>query len=393
MKDQFRSQTASFLIGDRSVVAEIERSGNWEAVLRLCVAWNMAPLFCKRVEESGAALPASCAAWTNKLSMAALLQTGKSLKSGLDSLALLEERSIPCAGFKGLASIAYLYGTESGERGLRDVDILVPAAEAKPAVEALLAHGYRLSIEAPVERYMDFVRRSPGSAGNEAISLFNEKGGGVDVHWRLGSASRLPLLEEAQKAKILNRAVPVVSPRHSIVLAAHHALRNNFDADKMFRDVLDFDSWRARVEETLDGADLLELASGANLTVALLALEQIAALSRGGAAGWLAPVGKAEDCRKAEDLAKLYFHQLQFGPVNADLVHLASPFAFLRTGVAAVTGWKHFRNTMEQMDASHGAPETLGQRLRRFARAAPQFPVRRWGQLRTLATMKRQLTS
>lgn len=393
MKDQFRCQTAALLIGDRSVAAEIERSGNWEAVLRLSVAWNMVPLFCKRVAESGATLPASCTAWTTKLSMAALLQTGRSLKSGLDALALLEERAIPCAGFKGLASIAYLYGTESGERCLRDVDILVPAADAKPAAEALLGAGYRLSIEAPLDRYMDFVRRSPGSAGNEAISLLNDKEGSVDLHWRLGSVSRLQLLPEAQKMTVLNRSVPVVSPRHSIVLAAHHALRNNFVADKMFRDVLDFDGWRESGYQALDAAELLALASEANLAVPLLALEQIAAASRGATASWLAPAAQEEDCAKAQNLAKLYFYQLQFGPVNADLVHLANPASFLRTGAAVVTGWKHFRNTMEQMDASFGAPETLGQRLRRLAQAAPRFPLGRWRQLRTLASLKRQLMS
>lgn len=337
-------------------------------------------------------LPDSCRTRMEQVFFEAFLQTGRCIKSGLDALAMLEDRGIRCAAFKGLASIAYLY-PEPGHRSLGDVDILVHPRDAKIAAEVLLANGYKLSIEGRVEDYVDFVKRSPGSAGNEAITMINEKGGGIDLHWRLGRVDTAVLLAKAQRMNVLNRAAPVTSPQHSCLLTVQHALRNNLVVDKVVRDLIDFDTWRPRFNSHSESLELLQSANGWGLTLPLLAMEKIVCSARGVSDSWLAPHASAPDLRKADDLVELYFHQVRFGALNSDLVYLTDAHPLLQVATAAFAGWTRFRKVMKRMDEAKGVPDTLSGRLRRLIAAVRHLPVRRWRQVRTMAMAKQRLMS
>jgi hypothetical protein len=199
-------------------------------------------------------------------------------------------------------------------------------------------------------------------------------------------------LAEVQRVRVLSKEAPVISPRHSLLLAVHHALRNDFVADEMVRDLLDFSAWMEILGPKGEGASLLQAAKGWGLQVPALAMEQIVTRIRATPATWLAPHASAGDQRKAASLAELYFHQVEAGALNTDLVYLTDPKPLLQIMTGVVSGWSRYRAMMKGMDTANGnADATLGARLRSLMRAATHLPARRWRQVRALASAKQEV--
>ncbi len=389
LQGNLRCQTLRFLFGNHAIAAKFEQEQLWNSVIRLCLEWNVAPWLRKNIAECGARLTEVSQGDLDRAYFGSGLMTARSIKSGLDAIALLEINSIPCAGFKGIASIAHLYGIESGLRSMHDVDIVIAPGHKQEALDLLLANGYRPDIEIAVHDYTEFVRKSPGSGGNQAIGMTNARGGCIDLHWQLSGIDTEGLLARAVQIKSLGRTTRVVSPIDSMLLSVHHALRNNFAVDRMLHDVIDFEGWRERFREKSETAELLEYAARWKLTAPLLAMEKISSATRGFAADWLIPHATGEELRQAEDMAELFAHQVRSGTLREDLVYLSDPRTLLGIATAATSGWNRFRTTMKRMDEAKGAPETLLTRLGRLLSAIPQVGPGRWGQLRRLARAKR----
>lgn len=395
MTGALRGCIIQLLLGDLSAaqraVEEIDRLAAWDSVITLANDWKVLPQLRQKLGKSVARLPEESRIRLQDLLSQAFVRTARCISGGADALAMLESRAIPCAAFKGVATLAYLY-TGPGQRTLQDVDILVRPEQWQKALELLEANGFVRSVGGTLDEYLAFVHHSPGSAGNEAISLSHDQGTAVDLHWRLGRLDPEILLTQVQRATILGKTVPVVAPRHSLLLTVHHALRNDFVSDEIVRDLLDFHAWLEVLGPACEASGMLQAAATWGLASSLLAMERIVAAIRGVPAAWLAPHASAADLRKAADLAELYFHQVQFGALNTDLVYLSDPQPLLQVLAGAVAGWSRYRTMMKGMEKANGSADaTLYGRLQRLAKAVRQLPVRRWRQVRALASAKQEV--
>ena len=401
MSTGLRHRAVDFLLGEvpaaQRVASEIESSPGsgeaWTGIIELCADWKVLPRLRERLGESEARLPAHCRARLQQLLSQDFVYTARCVNGGADALGLLEAWAIPCAAFKGLAAVALLYPGPERRRTLHDVDILIRGESLRPALEVLEANGYHRSLEGPLDEYIAFVQNSPGSAGNEAVSMSNHQGATIDLHWRLGRLDPAVLLGDIRRCVVLNKPVPVIAPVHSLLLTAHHSLRNDFVADEMMRDLLDFSAWLDLLDSDAERSCVVATAREWGLAGAVLAMERIVSMARGGRPTVLAPIAASGDLRNGTDLAELYFHQLQFGPLNTDLVYLADPNPLFQVLAGAASGWSRYRAIMKDMEILNGSAElTLRGRLRRLAAAARRLPARRWRQVRTLAAAKQDVS-
>jgi hypothetical protein len=372
----------------RRAAAEIASRGQFRALLELCGQWKLLAGLEARLKSLNVALPEAERAELAQRTQPAFVQTMLCLRAGAIALAALERSSIQCAGFKGLAALAFLYPGPRN-RTLQDVDVLIRSRDVEAALRALEEAGFKRSPETPWAEYLAFVRNSPGTAGNEAVSLRDEKGGAVDLHWRLGGLDVETLLASAAPLDFLNRPLPMLSAGHSMLLSVHHALRNDFVPGDIARDVSDFAYWQALLTETGGWQTVGPDAERWGLSAACVALTRIVAeLRETPAAEPPLRVSRSQDSA-ARQLSDFYFHQLSAGPINTDLTYLASPRPVVQVLRGLTSGWKSYRDLMRQSEESNGeASLPLRARLWNLVKASAAVRPGRWRQLRALARAK-----
>jgi hypothetical protein len=373
--------------------AEIELRGQWEVVLNLCAEWKLLAALDARLAMSAVAPPPEAAAALARRTQPAFVQTMLCVRAGSIALAALEGAGIPCAGFKGLAALAYLYPSPRS-RTLQDTDVLIHPHDVERALAVLETAGFTRYPECPWEEYVAFVRNSPGTAGNEAVSLRDEKGGAVDLHWHLGILDVETLLGGAATVRVLNQTLPLMSARHAMLLSVHHALRNDFVPGDIGRDVCDFARWQPLLAKRSEWPAAAEDAGRWGLSGACGALALIVAELQG-AADAAPPLALSRDDRaEARDLASFYFEQLRSGAVNTDLAYVASARPLLQVASGLAGGWSRYRAMMRQFELANGeASPSLGARLWNLVRSLGRLSPNRWRQLRALARAKDRIVA
>jgi hypothetical protein len=362
--------------------------GEWPAFFDLCAQWKLLAGLESRIAILGIALPAPERAELSRRTQPAFVQTMLCVRSGAIALSALEHAGIRCAGFKGLAALAYLYpGLRS--RTLQDTDILIHPNDVEAALTILEANGFNRSPESPWEDYVAFLRNSPGTAGNEAVSLRDQRGGAVDLHWHLGTLGVETLLAGANPMTILDRSLPLVRAGHGMLLSVHHALRNDFVPGDIARDVSDFAHWQKLLGETNQWQTIAADAAQWGLTAACAALAEIVARLRE-TPKTEAPLPLTRSDRAvAQQLADFYFRQLLAGPVNTDLAYVTGtrPLVQIMTGLAG--GWKAYRNQMRISEESNGELSLpIHARIWKLGKSLAGLSPRGWRQIRTLARAK-----
>lgn len=375
---------------EASAADAVAAAAAWPSVIHSCRRWNVLPALAATIQRGHLRLPAAEAAAVTREAAVDVLRTKVCLRAGCDALRLLADEGIPAVAFKGAAVIAVLHhgGTQ---RVLKDLDILI-GADTMPAALALLqAHGYRRSVgTGDLAEYVAFLQNSPGAAGNEAVSLTIRPGADLDLHWKLGRIDVAELLNTARQGDMMGRQVPIVRPAFGLLLSVHHSVRNDFVPDHVARDVLDCTGWFALLaEDPIECAIAREHADRWGLGVAVAAMGLIVR-HFGHEVRWCStgsiPSGAA-------DLADLYLHQLEAGPINTDLAYLGSSRAFRQVLAGAWSGWRRYTDMMRAFEASNGEESlTLWQRLRRLAGAARRLSSREWRQIRALASAKDRLS-
>jgi hypothetical protein len=304
------------------------------------------------------------------------------------ALTALEQSGIRCAGFKGLAALAYLYpGLRN--RTLQDVDVLIRSQDVEAALIVLEEAGFQRSPDVPWSEYVAFLRNSPGTAGNEAVSLRDERGGAVDLHWRLGTLEVETLLSGAGPVQVLNRPLPLMSAGHCMLLSVHHALRNDFVPGDIARDVCDFAHWQAFLHRTGQWTAVSADADRWGLSAACAALAQIVAeLRETPEAESPIPVSRA-DRAAARQLSAFYFHQLLAGPVNTDLAYVTSTRPLMQVLAGLAGGWKQYRDMMRRSEESNGETSfSVHARLWNLSKSLAGLSPSGWRQIRALARAK-----
>jgi hypothetical protein len=373
-----------------SAADAIAAAGAWPAMVTLCRRWNVLPALAATVRRADLLLPAAETTALKREATVEVLRTKVCLRAGADALRLLADADIPAVAFKGFAVIAVLHRGDP-ERMVKDVDILI-SPDAIPSALALLeSHGYRRTVETgTLQEYIAFVQNSPGAAGNEAVSLTIRPGADLDVHWKLGRIDVAELLATSRQVDVLGCKVPVVRPAFGLLLSVHHAVRNDFVPDHIARDVIDCAGWFDLLSE--NPAELIcarEHAERWGLAEAIAAMSLIVQQC-GHEDRWCVtgPVTSG-----AADLATLYFHQLESGPINTDLAYLGSSRPLRQVLAGACSGWRGYKDMMRAFEQSNGEESlTPWQRLRQMAISVWSLSPSEWRQIRALARAKDRLS-
>lgn len=394
-----RELLARFLLsgedGSHAAGAEISRLGQWDRVVSLAARWGVLPPLSGRLSAQRIAVPAGAQEELRTLSTAAFVRSALLARKGVEVMSLLESLEIPAVAFKGLAAMALLYGGPQ-QRIILDVDILTPEEQVAPALSALRSLGFRPIVAGELADYAAFVRHSPGFGGNEAITVCDDWGCAIDLHWSLGAGfGALELLSRSQFAGLLGGCIRVVSPEDSLLLCAHHTLRNNFSPEKSFRDLLDIEAWcdllarRGRLESALQRA----VACG--LSIPLLALGSVRTRFNGGLAAADAvsrfePLMGPGEREAAERVVSLFLLQVRRGDCNPDLVYLLRASDLRRILVGLVSRRRHGRLRRKMEAALEGTARPLPRRFQALVRSLAAVRVSHLRILRALAAAKKQ---
>lgn len=372
----------------QTVAADIETMGAWPSVLRWCNHAKVLPALAARLPLCGGKLPVAQATELQRGLALQFIATTRCLHEGLQALNLLTSSGIPGVGFKGCAVIAQLYRGPQ-DRMLQDVDILINLVDLPAALACLKSQGYRSDIAtSSIDEYIAFVRNSPGAAGNQAVSLVSEAGYAIDLHWKLGSFDSAVVMKTARKIRVLNTEALMVRPALGLLLTVHHAMRNDFVPSEIARDVLDCARWFALMAGDVDEMKVaVDEARRSGLESALGAMSRIV-----GAFGGADPFRQLGTRRTSDDLAALYFHQLDGGAVSTDLGYLLSPFAFKQVFMGMSSGWRRYVDFMKKFESANGEESlSLPRRIGRLAASAVKTAPAQWRQVWSLAAEKNRL--
>jgi hypothetical protein len=359
-----------------------ERS--WRSLADRCEKLRVLPQAMVRTTSESDHLPQADRVAMAHRRIEATASCARRLHFGCRALASLRDAGIAAAGFKGIAAIGRLHQGQPS-RGIGDVDVLVSSTSATRAITALQGAGFRSKVEGlSTEEVIAFARSSPGSAGNESISLVTAEGIEVDLHWKLGAFDVDAALAEASPIRVLGDTVSLVRPGLGLLLSAHHALRNDFVPDEVIRDLLDANGWfRLLAQDPAEAAWADREAKRTGLNVAVETCAAI--LVDSGVADRTEVPSPGSAARALADL----FHDQLARPMNTDLAYLCSVRPGMAILAGLIRGGRRYLRAMRAVERAHGeASLPLHARLGRLISDAWSAPVRRWSQVRTLARAK-----
>jgi hypothetical protein len=286
---------------------------------------------------------------------------------GAEALAALLDAGLPAAAFKGLALVARP-GCGS-LRSMGDVDLLVAEEALEDAIESLAAVGFHLDISGSLEDYKQFIRSAPHFSGNCAVPLIDANGHSLDLHWGFGAMCG-PALDPAAvhsrsvAAEWFGASIRCVSRTDGMLLAAHHAMRENFTPAVTARNLFDIDVLRRDEDgEAIQpeifagaGAPATALAACTMLLDGFAGCERSGALSEG-----LDAALDASALRQARDLVAVFEGQIDAPALNRDVLHLMHGTTLRELLVTAFMHPSRNRRLMADME---GLPTST--RLRSF---------------------------
>jgi hypothetical protein len=184
-----------------------------------------------------------------------LWQAHRTLAAGMSALDTLDSAQVPTMLLKGAAILASR-PAQMGIRPMDDVDILVPRAAARVAIDVLEADGWRgvYGIRHPLGVW-------------HAIDLVRGEHEEVDLHW---SATTVPgddraIWEDARPAKLLERSVLIPSPTFQLLITCVHGVGSHPAPVRWLADALLI----LRSADEIDWVALVDEARARHVTVAL----------------------------------------------------------------------------------------------------------------------------
>ena len=382
-----REDLIQILLGDDGTAAACVRrvtsASGWPDILEVADVWSVVPNLRARLFSLGLDVPEQVRRNLFIRFQRSVAAATRQARRGVRLCRYLEDRGIPAVVFKGLASIAHLYGGAPANRMIKDVDLLIRPGDLAQVLEALQSAGMHREDGGNLGDYLAFVRNSPGFGGNEAITLRGKDQADLDVHWSFGPHTHPDLhadaiVVRAELVTLFGTSIRVVAPADGLMLSAHHSIRETFAADQMLRDVLDTAGWLKLLEQRGRLDEALQRASSCRMDVPVLALAEI--LVRRSGRRRIAPA----DAR-AERLAELFDLQVREGPIEKDFTYLTDAYAFRQIVSGLLGGWKRYRGQMAAFETQlSGQRVALSQRLARRLHQLSHVDVRRWRMLRTL---------
>jgi len=355
----------------------------WPAVAEVAIQWHVGSFLLSRLDSYGGEVPAAVRTLLIHHHRQTFSRSALLAANGARICRVLEDQGIPVIAFKGLGVMAQLYAG-SHERSTRDVDLLVEEENLDSAVAALSAAGLAVEHKGDLATYREKLRELNGMVGNQSVNLHHPDWGDVDLHWRFG---RNPA-EELNPARIFGRSewrplfghqIRVVGPMDGLVLAAHHAIRENFNPATMLRDVLDTQRWLERLEALGEFDAALSHVERCRMAEPVAAIASLL-----GHRGVLERLGNTSASR---DLALLFEMQMSGDSVNRDAQRLLDPREWQkmwRYGIGGVAGY-------QQLMSVHvpGQRVPWAERFGRLGRILGGLKLTKWRRWRALRTLVR----
>jgi hypothetical protein len=363
-----RAAVASRLLSD---------CGQWPRAFALARDWKAIPRLFDRVRTLRVPLQTADATRLKREFLNAYQHSAFRAARAVRAFDCLREAGIRVAAFKGIASIARLYG-DVKHRTIHDADILLAKEDLPGALACLERHGFRRRGAETLVQYQNFVENSPGFAGNQALAVYDARDAEIDLHWEVAS-SGLPveeLLARAGGISFLGSTIPVVDAIDGFLLTVHHAIRDNLAIESVCRDLLDTRLWLDHLRTAGKLEALTVRASTPHCKVPALTLATLIAGYEGpGAADEFAALLSARSTpaerRSSASLGELFRYQLEHGRIRKDvffLVH-ARPWRQIVRGLAR--DWSGYRTSMQTMDTNLGGERPWHTRAAGLVRSMP----------------------
>jgi hypothetical protein len=352
-------------------------SGSWGAAIQLAKTWKVIPRLHERIRALGLRLTPADSATLKAEFLRTYQKSAFRAATAIGAIQALEQAGIPVVAFKGLASIAVLYG-DSKHRAIQDAEILIPRDDLPKVLACLEQKGFKREGPETLAQYVRFVQDSPGFAGNQAVTVCDEHGCEMDVHWELAGSGLRPkdILGRSTKCELMKSTIPVVDARDAFVLTIHHAIRENFAIESVCRDLLDFQRWLRHFRETGRWEQAMTCAAESRCKVAALTMATLVSSYDGAAdstdaAAWLSKVASPSEQRSATSLKELFHYQLSHGRLGKDVFYLvhSRPWRQILRGLA--TDWSGYRRSMQTLEQKLGEKRPLHERVAHLARSMP----------------------
>jgi len=364
------------------------------ASIALAAGWGALPRLRQRVAHLATPPRPELLAEIERLYLDGYVRSVLQIRAAIDVFAAFEREKLPVVAFKGLASLAVLYGSPE-RRVIVDADLLIAEPDLARAVAVLGELGFRAEVTGSLAEYVDFVRHAPGFGGNEELALHNERGCTIDLHWRLGRGfDTQAILDRRRPAALLGCCFPVVCDRDGVLLCAHHSLRNHFSPDRIMRDLFDLELWCDRILKSGAAEDTWREALARGLAVPLLALTSILAEyhpdgAGAGATAGLDQAASPEQRSSAGRLVAFFMVQVREGAFERDLLYLFRWSEWKQILGGILTGGRRHVAMVRSMDtALAGEPTTFAHRMAVLAQSLRRLRPRHIGMLRALARTK-----
>jgi Uncharacterised nucleotidyltransferase len=352
-------------------------NGSWKQALTLARAWNVIPALFARVRSLRLELSIGDSAALRREFLKGYQESANRAAKAIGAICALREAGIPVAAFKGLASMAVLYG-EPKHRTIHDADVLILPQDLLKALACLEQKGFTRTGQETLAEYVRFVENSPGFAGNQAVALYSDEGGEIDLHWGLAGSGLLTeeILGRAVTAPLMDSTIPVVHANDGFLLTVHHAIRENLAIDSVCRDLLDVRAWCSYLRDTgrLEAAMKWAALSGcrvSSLAVTSLVASYDETTAAGQAAEWLHERASSSERQSATRLTEIFHYQLSNGRLGKDVFYLvhSRPWRQILNGLRL--GGLGYRRSMQTMERQLGQTRPLRERFALLAKSLP----------------------
>lgn len=372
MTTRITYQLVEFLLAGDSKAGvaanRLSETDSWKQAFALARDWKVIPALFARVQDLRLELSIADTAALRREFLNVYKQSAVCASKAIKAIHGLEEAGIPVAAFKGLATMAVLYGSPK-HRTIQDADVVILQRDLPQAVACLEQRGFARRRPETLTEYTRFLENLPGFAGNRAIALYGEGESEIDLHWELAGSGLLTeeILGRAVTAHLMDSKIPVVDSKDGFLLTLHHAIRENLAIESVCRDLLDIKLWCAHLRELGQLEAGMKWAARSGCQVSALAVTSLLSgyddtTAAAQAAVLLRERASSAERQSALRLTELFHYQLENGRLGKDVFNLVHSRPWRKILKGFGKDWLGYRRSMRTIEKQLGETKPLQDR-------------------------------
>jgi len=372
---------AEFLLGgdSRAIAAagRLAAGASWHEAIALATTWKVVPQLSARIQSLRIALPEDDTRTLRREFLRVYGQSASRAVRATLAMRELEKAGIAVAAFKGVASMAVLYGGPK-QRSIGDGDLLIPRKDIAAALACVERIGFMRKGEETLAEYLSFVENAPRFAGNEAMALYGEDGSEIDLHWSISGSGLLveEILERAEKTELMCATIPVVDSTDGILLTIHHAIREDLALESVIRDLLDVRLWCERLEQRGEFESGITRSAEADSQVAALTVCSLLggyddSIAAARFARLLGDRTSRAQRQSAARLMELFHYQIERGRLKKDVLLLVHSRPWRQILRGFTSDWAGYWRSMQTLEEQLGDGQPLHTRLAMLVQSIP----------------------